>query len=895
MELLALWAKTSRDHPDEHHPLLFHMLDVGLVAKVLWDNALGLDFKSRLQDQLGLSPDQTAALISFWAGLHDMGKASPVFQRKSGVAKFRLEAVGYSFPGAVENQAHGPISYEVLRELLRKDQASPLSRELSQAVALTLGGHHGAFPIPTNRPGPRSIGTGDKWTQARADLYSNLSSLLSPLPRAVPTRKPNASFFLALAGFVCVSDWIGSNERHFHYEASIDNPDVYLPLAWSRAESAVKDLGWHFRDLHSTPSSFSRLFPGLPEMRPLQHIAESVAEDIREEPGIVIIEAPMGEGKTEAAMLLAEQWNRMLGQQGTYFALPTQATSNQMYQRVTSFLRGYFKDPALAVNLVHGNALLSDELTSLSVVSDDETQPETTIGTSGLEWFHPKKRALLSQFGVGTIDQSLLAVMQTKHFFVRLFGLAHKTVIFDEVHAYDTYMSTLLERLIAWLREGRASVILLSATLPKSKREDLLNAFGASKALTDPPSYPRMTWATETSSGSTGFAASRKYRVTVRHVSRDTQILIGMLESAIKSGGCVCVVRNTVRDAQETYRAIKAAGVAAPGELFLLHARFPHEIRQSKESAIIGKFGPGGDRPAKAIVVATQVLEQSLDLDFDLMVTDMAPADLVLQRSGRMHRHPGTLRPASMQTPELWVMMPELSDGGLPDFGRSHYVYDPYILLRSYVAIRDRDFFEIPEDIERVVDGVYEDPLPDGISEVLKVAIQTAESKFKESQLKETYQAEQNLIQHPVLSSNATEFLRQTNRDLDEDNPELHRALRALTRLSSPSVSVVCLEEVDGRPYIPSFGPWIERTVPNMETMRHLLMRSISISDFRLVFALNRQPVPSYWRTRAALRHHRVLVFKDQMAQVNGHWVRLDDEIGLEVDPELEFSREDGP
>ena len=240
-------------------------------------------------------------------------------------------------------------------------------------------------------------------------------------------------------------------------------------------------------------------------------------------------------------------------------------------------------------------------------------------------------------------------------------------------------------------------------------------------------------------------------------------------------------------------------------------------------------------------------------------------------------------------------MMPELSASGLPDFGRSRYVYDPYILLRSYIAIKDRDSFEIPDDIEGVVDGVYEGPLPDGISEALEVAVQTAESKFKESQLQETYQAEQNLIQHPLLASNATEFLRQTNRDLDEDNPELHQALRALTRLASPSVSVVCLEDVGGRPYIPSFGPWTEGMVPNMETMRRLLMRSISISDFRLVFALNRQPVPSSWRARAALRHHRVLIFKDQMAQVNGHWVRLDDELGLEVDPELEFSGEDGP
>ncbi|MDA1127757.1 MAG: CRISPR-associated helicase Cas3' [Chloroflexi bacterium] len=891
MGLLTLWAKKSPTQPAVHHPLLFHMLDVALVAQVLWDRAIGRDFARQFQSQLGLESEEALPLLSFWAGLHDIGKASPAFQGKSEVAKISLEAEGYAFPILVENHPHGPISNAVLRRLLSHDPISALTPELSNAIALTLGGHHGSFPIPTNRPGPRSIGSSDEWTQARLDLYSGLSDLISLSPRAVPTRMPDTSFFLALAGYVCISDWIGSNEAHFVYESGIDDPREYLPIAKARAVAAVDDLGWHFRDLHGQPTSFSNLFPGFQAIRPLQSLAESVVEEMGGAPGIVIIEAPMGEGKTEAAMLLAEHWNRSLGQQGTYFALPTQATSNQMYQRITSFLRGYFEDPAIAVNLVHGNSLLSTDLTSLSVVSDDETHQETTIGTSGLEWFYPKKRALLSQFGVGTIDQSLLAVMQTKHFFVRLFGLANKTVVIDEVHAYDTYMSTLLERLINWLGQMGSSVILLSATLPKSKRTALLNAFKPSN--TPSPSYPRLTWASGGLSGAFGFEASRKYEVNVKHVPKDNQSLIKLLRATIKDGGCVCVVRNTVRDAQETYRALKASKVVEPGDLFLLHARFPYEIRQSRELAISRMFGPGGNRPAKAIVVATQVLEQSLDLDFDLMVTDLAPADLVLQRSGRMHRHFGTLRPVSMRSPELWIMMPEIADNGVPDFGTSRYVYDPYILLRSFIALRNLASFRVPGDIESIVDDVYEGEITDVVSDGLKFAIHEAELKFNETKLRETFQAEQVLIQPPEQASSATEFLRQTNRDLDEDNPELHTALRALTRLSGPSVSVICLEEVDGQVHIPSVGPWIEGQIPNLATTRQLLMRSMSITDFRLVFALIRQPVPSSWRRRPALRYHRVLVFKDHMADVNGHWVRLDDELGLEVDRKLEFNEED--
>ncbi|GAI17071.1 unnamed protein product, partial [marine sediment metagenome] len=344
----------------------------------------------------------------------------------------------------------------------------------------------------------------------------------------------------------------------------------------------------------------------------------------------------------------------------------------------------------------------------MNVAGDGDSQDDMPEAAAA-EWFLPRKRGLLAPFGVGTIDQALLSVLQTKHYFVRLFGLAQKTVIIDEVHAYDMYMSTLLESLIAWLHALGSSVILLSATLPDNKRRALVRAYGGEPEILGSSTYPRITSVSGTVTQSFEFEASRYVELCIRHVGDGIDSLIDDLRHTLKDGGCVAIICNTVKRAQQTYAAIKQAGLVSPDELMLLHSRYPFEDRENREMAILRAFGKKGIRPKRAILVATQIIEQSLDLDFDLMVTDLAPADLVIQRAGRIHRHDNH-RPSAMAKPTLWIRMPDTDANGIPDLGASAYVYEPYFLLLSYLQLRDRPAISLPDDIPTIIEKVYSEP-----------------------------------------------------------------------------------------------------------------------------------------------------------------------------------------
>lgn len=236
----------------------------------------------------------------------------------------------------------------------------------------------------------------------------------------------------------------------------------------------------------------------------------------------------MGEGKTEAAMYLADYWSGNLGQQGHYFALPTQATSDQMFARVRQFLTRRYGSGLVNLQLLHGHASLSAEFEALRQRGDQVLLPCIGVteeakreGVIAAEWFTHRKRGLLAPFGVGTIDQALLAVLQTRHVFVRLFGLSHKTVILDEVHAYDAYMTTLLERLLEWLASLGTSVVLLSATLPRKRRHALLDAYskgleGNIEGLSSDGPYPRITWLSHRQVKVEQLQASKRSRKSIR-------------------------------------------------------------------------------------------------------------------------------------------------------------------------------------------------------------------------------------------------------------------------------------------------------------------------------------------------------------------------------------------
>lgn len=906
-KLLTPWGKWKSI--DSYHPLVYHMIDVAHVAITLYRH-----WQAKFKAQAWSIPEEW---FGFLIGLHDLGKASPAFQlhtsfspQERETVRNRLAEAGLSCPRLRDPQAHGAITATILPEILTKLYEFP--RKASSLFARISGAHHGRFATSGDLQGVKKAGVsaiGDRaWQDLRIAIARALEESLG-VPKCLPQIRDNATA-AALAGFVSVADWIGSMENYFPYAVAPGTDPRSLTLNSYAAESArhaeraVRELRWLADAAVSSATSFESLFPDIAP-NSLQRATIEAASGLSE-PALFIVEAPMGEGKTEAAMYLAQHFAARVGQHGCYFALPTQATSNQMFSRVRTFLEKA-RVGEVNLQLLHGHAALSAEFQTL-LEKAEENRPSRIYGEAGsdsgndalastvvaAEWFTYRKRGLLAPFGVGTVDQALMAVLQTRHYFVRLFGLAGKTVVVDEVHAYDAYMATLMERLLKWLASLGSSVVLLSATLPSARREALAKAYmegldykerelGASC-----PPYPRLMWVNAHGQNQCGIYVSERSRRRIALEWFDPASLGERLASMLDGGGCVAVICNTVDRAQEVYQSLrcffpKDADDGEP-ELMLFHARYPFEQRDLREKRALVRFGKEGasvdlgegnvrevKRPNRAVIVATQVIEQSLDLDFDLMVSEFAPVDLLLQRAGRLHRHERA-RPEHLAAPRMLLLKPELRDG-VPDFGGgTEAVYDRHILLRSWIAIADREFVEIPGDVENLIEFVYGEEVACP-SEALQKAWTDSERNLKAERDEYQTVARQNRIPAP-----GDESLFEENADLDEDNPDLHPTLQALTRLSEgPAVSVVALG-ADA-----SFEPDRE---PSRDETIAFLRREVRITHRSLALALLKDESrrPRGWRRSPLLRHHRVLRLDASGRERIGNFeIRVDSELGVVI------------
>lgn len=914
--LWRIWAKWPRDPGDRrYHPLLCHMLDVAHVTRLMWDRALTGPQRQRIAKALGLEESDAATWVAFWAGLHDLGKASPAFQTQLQESRDKwvkeqdallvagwLRAAGLETRGA-SWAPHGAISLLFLRYLLPEQYCAP--ERLAEQVAAIVGAHHGLFF--TNRQldtfsRPELIGEG-KWIEVQDRLASLVAQALD-VPRLVPTGILSDGDAMTIAGLISVADWIGSNVSYFPLAGVINSAPSPLSLSryasdsQRRAAHALDDVRWDHIDLFDQPMTFAQLFPNK-SPRAVQSAVISLSEQL-DGPGLVIIEVPMGEGKTEAAMYLADHWSVRLSQRGVYFALPTQATSNQMFGRVKAYLDQRFKDRELVnLHLAHGMAALSDQYERLherenvaeAAVFDEGGQQQEDDAERGAvlaaEWFVAPKRTLLSPYGVGTIDQALLAVLQVKHLFVRLFGLGGKTIIMDEVHAYDTYMSTLLERLLEWLGALGAPVALLSATLPSKRRDELLAAYArgagwAAPSFTNEP-YPRVTYVSQSLSGCIPIATTAKARtLAVRWVDgslpTDDQpdfALAHELAHTLRKGGCAAVICNTVRRAQDMYRALEQAFTQLPDnarpELRLLHAQLPYDERHAREDAVLADYGLSADgkrnpnRPKRSVLVSTQVIEQSLDLDFDLMVSDLAPIDLLLQRAGRIHRHEENepRRPDGLREPTLWICQPDMREDGTPAFdGGDRFVYDEHILLRTWHELVSRSpanhddstRITIPGDVEQLVEIVYDDTsLPSSMDEALVARCEKA--RLRERAKDE--RAQSNAMGCRILPPGDPQLYTDMNKQLAEDDLETHPTLQARTRDGDLSVPVILLDAQAATTF--------KRThKPSRDQARALLGHSLNLSRKGLAQALLAEPVPSGWKKTPWLRNHRPICLDEQ-------------------------------
>ncbi len=887
LPLYLPYAKTNPDDRDGIHLLLYHLIDVGQVAHSLWQNVLTQSIRQRIAEMLRLDVDASGRFLAFLAALHDLGKASPAYQKKYAPRwlKTALTRAGLQLGAVADGRSydpatpHGLITAWALQTLL--PEMLGVEPRFARKMAIALGGHHGTWP---NTADTKRLRDTTAWDSLRRDLFLQLQGVFAP-PVSVappPTAAEMNVFLTILSGLTSVADWVGSrNKERFGFIGKAMPPRKYARQSRQLADEELNALGWIAWQPDGTVKSFAETFAylGFESPRKFQQAAIDAASGVQE-PTLLIIEAPTGSGKTEAALYIADTWLQRNRGRGLYVAMPTQATSNQMFRRVRDYLKERYPADLVNLHLAHGQAVWSDDVRDIALQWVGDSDKDRV---AAMAWFRPRKRTLLAPFGVGTVDQTLMSILQTRHFFVRLFGLAHKVVIFDEVHAYDTYMNTLFHRLLTWLNAIGTSVIILSATLPAKTREELLAAYAGQGLGEHKSLYPALTLANTSQRRVVSLPGPEKYTLQIAwSVGRSPDAIAAFLKGELGQGGCAAVICNTVRRAQEVYRAIKNAGIVSDDDLILFHGRFPPVWRKGIEASVLAKFGKGVDRPSKAIVVATQVIEQSLDIDFDVMITDLAPVDLLLQRAGRLHRHKRNERYGLPR--RLVIAEPEKDENGLPRFENDKF-YGEYILLRSYLALREKTAILMPDETPALIEAVYDDeamlPFPD---ERWEIANRQYHDAFRNAEREKKRKAGRFLVLEPSKSR----YL-EANAGLEEDDPTMHAAFRAQTRDIDLSLTVICFhKKPNGQIGVyneaGNFVPVDLDGDTSYRQTRLLLQNAVSIQHKGIVFPLLEQKIPDSWQQDASLRYCRYLVFEGGVSRdIAGYTLTLTPELGLSI------------
>lgn len=694
---IYFWAKTTSDG----RPGLSvydHMVNVGCVAREI------AKFYPILLQKYNLDPDT----IGFLAALHDIGKISPGFQRK---CQEWIEENGlvdldkrYQWHATTESD-HGKVSHKAIQDILNdKDE----NEEVTAKLAAVLGAHHGKLKFLPDERGIRLVGinenhSGVNWDSERKKVIDKIYNYFTPKKLCLD-ENGEIPYLWWLAGLTSVSDWIGSDENHFSNE-QINDRTV------SQAKIALKTIGIENLEINSQ-LTFNVLFGNKFDPNNMQ----AKAIDTITGPGVYIIEAPMGMGKTEAALAAAYQIIAQNKANGIYFALPTQATSNRIHLRIDEFLK--VVEPSQRSRLIHGNSwLIESTNNNIRFMKSDEASKEDEKTTH--DWFSSPKRALLAPFGVGTIDQALLGVVATKHFFVRRFALAGKVVIIDEVHSYDLYTGTLIDKLINVLEGLGCTVIILSATLTEKRREQILGIQSTDKDDHE-KAYPLIT-------GRKGGKLIKPVAATPP-LSKNIQVEFKAWEGAsieaieiAGKGGAVLWICNTIDSAQKQYEYFHK-NVNEAFKIGLLHSRYPFWRRDELEREWMGRFGKDGKGRCGSILVSTQIVEQSVDLDADMMISELAPTDMLLQRLGRLWRHKRKDRPVKngklIILSEEKEIMPETPVKEIKEIlGNKAYVYAPYVLLRTLEVWKGLKVINIPGQIRELLERTYSEQ--DNESEIL--------------------------------------------------------------------------------------------------------------------------------------------------------------------------------
>ncbi|MFB7669049.1 CRISPR-associated helicase Cas3' [Kitasatospora sp. NPDC056138] len=846
-----------------------HGLDTAAMACALWRHYLSRHQRRLIAHGWHLTQNQVRLLLMFLAALHDIGKIQPAWQAAVPTADHLTGRPGYApQPPDTPRLRHERATLYVLPELLHRLYDLPLNGSPSTLVAHQLAQiaatHHGTFPPPLTHLRDElthpttalpALGT-DGWDRERQRLLETADTLLGhPL---LPTRTAPPTTAILTAGVISLADWLASQNtwitaRQTDWDTdTITSAAAHLHRALRLAPAALRDAQLR-TPVVVPPTTMRAMFPDLRGHRlyPLQKRIEKELPELvdRLGPGLLLITAPTGDAKTECGLFAACVLGAAAHCIGTAMFLPNRASCEPMWERLRAHTRATTRGPA-PTGLVHHLAWLDTHFNPLqSTVASDATAVE--------EWLRGRYRPLLGHTCAATWDQLVTDVLPARYNTVRWLGITRKTVVIDEAHAYGPYEHQLTKEALHWLGAFGIPIVLLSATLTGNTAADLVHAYRAGSGHTDTPAlhppYPGWTYtdlATGTITTSPTIPSARAHTLTITVTSathihdpddphgRAHAVLDALRPLHDSHRGSALIVCNTIADAQATYDLLAVTWGTGPRtpRLLLLQAATPHHRRTAATRKLRRWTGKGRPRPARPlVVVATQLAEQSLDIDTDLVITDLAPLALIIQRAGRQFRHPRADRPPWATGPRITVLVPP---GRLPAAWLQ--VYDESLLDRTRTALGPPGdhHLAIPEDLPDFLDAVYELDFttPAGISHEGRQATEHALGK-------------QAAVPRPARITDLHQLS-----DGEAPHPE--------TRLGADTLRVLPVYTTPGHTWLNrrATKPLPDQATPADPAAMHQLMNlTVPIRAALFDAADPHTDPPPVWKDVASLRHLRLL------------------------------------
>jgi len=750
------WGKAEKGEGNLvalYHLLPYHCLDVAAVGQQLLERLPHL--RSQLARRLGMDEVLFSRWVLFLLALHDLGKFTDSFQRvRADILKILQGRESSAFWGV----RHDTLGYRLwaehivdhltelgmLSERMPRSRCKPKDHTILNSWISAVAGHHGEPPkmedfILSNYMSGTDVEAAKEFVAAVSQLFLVDECAFPDLDE---DRAVTGSWWLA--GFIVLCDWLGSSREPSDFKTEPESLTSYWADALCWADEVVEKSGLTSPQANQH-FALNDFFDGKDDVTPTPLQVQVQEQTLDNGPQLFILEDVTGAGKTEAAILLLNRFMVAGLADGLYFALPTMATSNGMYRRMGPvYQKLYVETSTPSCVLAHSAREMSDAFRQSISIVGDEAQNDNGDGTMSAAahcsaWLADnRKKALLANVGVGTVDQAVLAVLPSRHQSLRLLGMLGKCLIFDEIHNVDARQNVLICHLLQAHASTGGSAILLSATLSKKQRSEFVKAFSAGLGRARPvlerfseADYPLLTQLGPTRFDEvvlpTRNSVKRRVKIVFIH---DEQEIYQLINEASQQGKCLCWIRNTIKEARKSYQTLQS-GIPAE-KLKLFHARYAMHDRLEIENSVLGQFGPESKEKDRVgqVLIASQVVQESLDLDFDLLISDLSPSDLVIQRAGRFRRHIRDAQGNRLKEgvdqrgePILYIHAPEWSDEPVADWAKSwssgsNAIYEASQLWLTQKWLKAKGEFRMPEDARAMVEAVYGDEtaaVPDGL------------------------------------------------------------------------------------------------------------------------------------------------------------------------------------